>query len=120
MKFSQYINEKKDHPTHTYIDDTGKKWKRNDLLKLTEGIPIKTIKISFYWKKFPKWKIENIHDLSIHYNRIKNANLKYPLIVMEDKILDGWHRLVKAYSEGKSTIKAIEVTREAIYGKNGK
>ena len=39
------------------------------------------------------------------YNRILNANLKYPIIVHNNIIIDGIHRLTKAWLMGKKTIK---------------
>lgn len=43
-----------------------------------------------------------------HYNKIKNADLKYPIILHpEGSILDGRHRVIKALAEGKNKIKAV-------------
>ncbi len=39
-------------------------------------------------------------------NRIKKANLNYPIIITDDRIIDGMHRLSKAYLQNKKYIKA--------------
>ena len=40
------------------------------------------------------------------YNKIMESNLKYPIIVDKNNIIDGVHRLSKAYLFGKKKIKA--------------
>jgi disulfide oxidoreductase YuzD len=40
--------------------------------------------------------------------RIKDANLKYPIILYDGDIVDGVHRLCKTILENKSRIKAFE------------
>lgn len=42
--------------------------------------------------------------------RIKNADLKFPIIVGNNFVVDGVHRLTKAYLNGKKTIKAYIFT----------
>ena len=43
-------------------------------------------------------------------DRIKNADLKYPIILHKNYIVDGVHRLSKAFLDGKKTIKAYVFT----------
>lgn len=60
-------------------------------------------------KKFPR-----------HIKRIKNADLKYPLIVIEDKydkyggILDGNHRFAKMIQQNKRKVKIIYFTKKEL------
>jgi disulfide oxidoreductase YuzD len=60
-------------------------------------------------KKFPE-----------HIKRIKNADLKYPLIVLEDKydkygtILDGNHRFAKMIKENKRVVPIVYFTRKEL------
>jgi disulfide oxidoreductase YuzD len=42
------------------------------------------------------------HDM----DKIKNAELKYPIIIHNDNIIDGMHRLSKAYLQRKTHLKA--------------
>lgn len=39
--------------------------------------------------------------------RIKEADLKFPILVANGNIVDGVHRLVKAVQQGKTTLKAV-------------
>jgi len=54
----------------------------------------------------PKDVIDNPKKYKDDYNRILNANLKYPIVIANDNIVDGVHRLTKAYLENKKQIKA--------------
>ena len=57
-------------------------------------------------------------------NRIKKANLNYPIMI-DDKnnIIDGVHRLSKAYSQNKKYIKAYvfdkEIMKKFLVNNNG-
>lgn len=54
-----------------------------------------------------------VNEFITHYNRIKAADLSYPILVHQatpDEVIDGLHRLVKAITEGHTYIMAIEVT----------
>lgn len=63
------------------------------------------------WRKYGKKysPIEVLNDPS-HYDhdmeKIRNAELKYPIILHNDNIVDGMHRLSKAYLQKKSHLKA--------------
>ena len=54
----------------------------------------------------------------LHNNKIKRASLKYPIDIMKNKgrwlILDGLHRLVKAYQQGHTTIQVRKIPRSEI------
>jgi len=60
------------------------------------------------------------HKFPEHNERIKNADLKYPLIVMEDKydkygrILDGNHRFAKMIKENKRIIPIVYFTKKEL------
>jgi hypothetical protein len=56
------------------------------------------------------WRINSTYDFITHYKRVKDTDLKYP-ILLDDRgcICDGWHRVAKAIIEGKKYIKAIRI-----------
>jgi hypothetical protein len=56
------------------------------------------------------WRISSTYDFITHYKRVKDTDLKYP-ILLDDRgcICDGWHRVAKAIIEGKKYIKAIRI-----------
>lgn len=53
------------------------------------------------WNLTPREVIEGKPDTSEHLRRVHDADLKYPILIIRHKdkwvILDGIHRLVKAY-----------------------
>lgn len=62
------------------------------------------------WNLTP-WDVINKKDgTTKHQQKVQNADLRYPLIITRYKnrlvILDGVHRLVKAYIEGSTVVKA--------------
>lgn len=45
-----------------------------------------------------------------HSKRVNEANLDYPVLIDDrGNIANGWHRIVKAFIEGKGSIKAIKI-----------
>ncbi len=80
----------------------------------------------------PFWEVEDTDDYnltpwevvddpdkhSIHYKKIQEADLKYPIDIMENKgrwlILDGLHRLVKAHTQGLKKVMVRKIPREKI------
>jgi len=70
------------------------------------GDPMRKIKYSpsnvLANKSNPKYKDEIL--------RIKNANLRYPIMMDGKHVIDGMHRLTKAKLEGKKTLKAYVFT----------
>lgn len=61
----------------------------------------------------PKWEV--------HINKIKNADYEsYPIILIGNIIIDGMHRLVKAFVDGKSDVlvkRFNEVPQDVIINK---
>ena len=65
--------------------------------------------------------IENIDKYPEHYERIMNSDTSYPIDLLDNRpingkllMLDGLHRVVKLYLNGKKTIKARIVSRKFI------
>jgi hypothetical protein len=56
------------------------------------------------------YSIDDIDELTWHFNRVKHASLEYPIILdNKGSIADGWHRVMKAIIERKSHIKAVRI-----------
>lgn len=70
------------------------------------------------WNLTVRELITNPEKEPAHYEKVKNAQLEYPIeIYFFDgswKILDGVHRLCKALLEGKKTISVRKVTDDMI------
>jgi len=70
------------------------------------------------WNLTP-WNVINKVEGSIaHQERIKNSDLQFPILLLNKKgkwlIIDGVHRLVKAFQAGHKTIKAKIYTLEMV------
>ena len=80
----------------------------------------------------PFWEKEDTDDYNLtpwevinkekgtkeHRKKVADANLEYPIDIMENKgmwlILDGLHRLVKAYESGSKQVRVRKIPREKI------
>lgn len=58
--------------------------------------------------------LENPQKYKDHMRRIKKADLKYPIIIYDKFVIDGVHRLTKAYLEKKKIIKATVFTKDLL------
>lgn len=88
--------------SHTYSNGTHT-WFVRDLHRLSEELPIVQKKLSDFkeWDE-AVWDQElTIRQFAEHMKRVQDADLKYPILLSEDGwIMDGAHRLVKAFFLG--------------------
>lgn len=78
----------------------------------------------FFWENGGKYNlrprevIDHPEEHPEEYSRVMNANLSYPLDVMENKgrwlLLDGLHRLTKTVIEGRKTVLVRVIPRGRI------
>ena len=53
-----------------------------------------------------------INEVLKHHQKILNADYSYPIIISEDGlVMDGVHRICRAYIEGRKTISAVQFTQ---------
>ena len=50
-------------------------------------------------------------ELAEHLQQISRADYSHPILIFESKVIDGVHRLAKAYAEGQTSIKARIITQ---------
>ena len=103
-----------DDHSHTILKD-GKKhtWYVKRLWLLSAALPEFDYEVSLfdgydedYW--FGDRVKPTINKVIEHYNKIKNADYSYPIILSEDGlIMDGVHRIIRAHLEGQKTIRAV-------------
>ena len=90
------------------------------LIKLSKDLPIEYLdlsSISLDDTKFIIWKLDNVRDIVVHYERIKNSDLEKPIILRPDGvIMDGRHRIIKAISEGRRWLPAKRLTTNLLKG----
>ncbi len=74
------------------------------------------------WNLTPWAAVEGRSDSSEHKKKIDRADLSFPIVIIWNKerwvILDGIHRLAKAYLLGEKTMKVKVVTKDMVYFKN--
>lgn len=80
-----------------------------------ENIPIEYLKWNLEEKVWdnnatPNMVLANPNKYKKDMKRIKDADLKYPILIYNGEIIDGYHRLAKAVKENKKTIKARIIT----------
>lgn len=87
----------------------GKYWKDETLWKYAEGRKVVKVPVKDYiHKDFHGWNIHKFSDMAREIKAIESADLSYPILISGGmEIMDGCHRLVKAYLQGDKTINAI-------------
>ena len=58
----------------------------------------------------PRDVLNNRNNYKRHWHRIDAADLQYPIVVMDDDIVDGLHRLCKAVLEDYEYILVVQIT----------
>lgn len=87
-------------------------WRVPDLWKAAARKKVKTADPAFFFQDFStqRWgsPSEVERELDFHADRILHADMKYPIIVdTECHIIDGFHRMLRAYMEGHKNIKYV-------------
>lgn len=94
----------------------GKSWKGDDywleftLQEASKDLPVFDLPIAGIDIGFCPWDLENMEDIVYHFDRISKVDLKYPVILDNyGTLIDGFHRVCRALSEGKRTVKAVRL-----------
>ena len=91
--------------TYSFIkDDIKYTWEVEPLWRLAEGKKSVEWEIPSDFLSSWHWGLDHISD---HIERCLDVDLSYPILVHNNKVVDGTHRSVKALSLGKSKIRAI-------------
>jgi hypothetical protein len=88
-------------------------WWTDRLWDLTADLPVQRLKLADIaefdidcW--FQDRHVPSIREVAAHARRIFDADLAYPVIVCaEGRLMDGGHRLAKAWMEGRDDIAAV-------------
>lgn len=97
--------------TNEYIVD-GKYWSASKLIQWCKEKKYPTFKLLLAGVNlsFMPWSCDSLDDFIWHTKRIKEADLKYPIILDDyGRICDGYHRICKAILENKAEINAIRI-----------
>jgi len=83
------------------------RWYVSRLFELSRSLEVMDIPLK-HMNMYYQYEDLTLREMCGHMVAIKNAELKYPIILDEDgEIMDGRHRLMKAIIEGKETIKVV-------------
>ena len=79
------------------------------------GLPIwRDLDTGVFWRVRPLDVLRQPHRHTIHHQRIEAADLAVPVVAMENRgrlmLLDGYHRLTKAYRDGAAALPAKLLT----------
>lgn len=110
-----------DKHTFEYEDDSGRvrTWNVYRLWKLAKALPVEERSMQDFQDKVDLWLRftadkkggKTIVYLDVdHFYRIREADLDYPVILNASGtfIMDGMHRLMKAWLSGAKTIKVVQ------------
>jgi hypothetical protein len=91
-------------------------WDVDRLIALTAGLPPKAVPLAAIGElDEPFWfgggrEAATCRAVADHARLIAEADLKYPIILGADgRVMDGMHRVAKAYLEGRDAIWAVQL-----------
>jgi len=92
-------------------------WRMDQLWPLVPGLPVKKVRISdlvcfdeVCWFGGPRNILPTSRSIAEHARDIYEADLSYPIILSpKGDVLDGMHRICKAYLQGLEEIDAVQL-----------
>ncbi len=92
-------------------------WRMDQLWPLVPGLPVKKVRISdlvcfdeVCWFGGPRNILPTCRSIAEHARDIYEADLSYPIILSpKGDVLDGMHRICKAYLQGLEEIDAVQL-----------
>lgn len=93
----------------------GKFWKDETIWRAVKGMTPTPVRVSDLIRQDLVWNMGNLQDYAEEMRKVQDADLSYPIVLSTDYgIIDGAHRTVKAYLEGKAIIFAVILDIEQI------
>lgn len=88
----------------------GKHWTFSTLKNASKGLKPYDLQLSALDLNVSFAYSKTVYYFLFQLKRVMDANLDYPIIQAPDgEIIDGWHRIVRAIWDGKTTIKAVRL-----------
>lgn len=97
---------------NVFVNENGQYWTVPNLIQYCREKKYQVFKLPLAGVNIESlpWKVRTLDDFLWHSKRIKDADLKYPVLLDNyGKICDGYHRVCKAILEGCSEIDAIRI-----------
>lgn len=96
-----------------YYYKAGKSWDVTKLWEATKDNPQEDINIESFLQQGNYWNIGRFLDLAKEMQLVLKADYSFPIILDEEhELVDGAHRLVHAYLDGKKYIKGVIIKNE--------
>jgi len=94
-------------------------WRMDQLWELVAGLPVKKVRIKdlagfdeVRWFGGPLKILPTCRTIAEHARDIYEADLSYPIILSPSgEVLDGMHRIAKAYLQGIEEIDAVQLLK---------
>lgn len=96
-----------------YVGRDGCIWKESTLFKHAEDHAYNTYLdlTEDLMDTMLHWKTSNARDMANHIKRCQDCELDIPVTLSpEGKVLDGWHRIIKAWTYGMEQLPARKLT----------
>jgi hypothetical protein len=93
---------------HGYYHRAGKSWEAARLWEATKGNPQEDVNVESFLKQDNYWNIGSFLELAKEMQSVLKADYSFPVIIDEEhRLVDGAHRLVHAYLDGKTCVKGV-------------
>lgn len=100
---------------HGYYYKAGKSYEDVKLWEATKNNTKKDINVESFLKQDNYWNIRSFIELAKEIQLVLKADYSYPIILDEEyKLVDGAHRLIHAYIDGKTHIKGVIIRNEQL------
>ena len=91
-----------------FTNNQGEIWRVSRLIFLSQDLEVFDLPLKHLNIKNCYHSIDNMKDYLHHAQRIHDADLQYPIILDElGVVMDGFHRIIKAWVTKQETIKAV-------------
>ena len=96
-----------------YYHKAGKSWEDAKLWEATKDNPQEDINIESFLNQDNYWNMGSFKEFAKEMQLVLKADYSYPIILDEEyKLVDGAHRLVHAYIDGKTSIKGVIIKND--------
>ncbi|MDX1479675.1 MAG: hypothetical protein R3301_18310 [Saprospiraceae bacterium] len=83
-------------------------WDVDRLIEQSHGLPVIEVKLSEISTAQDFGPVTDCRSFAEHMQLVEETDLAYPIILCpENRVMDGLHRVIKAYRNGDDRIKAV-------------
>jgi len=98
-------------------------YRMHQFWELAEGLPVRKVRLGeldgfdqVRWFGGPRKILPTCRAIAEHARDIYEADLSYPIILSPSgEVLDGWHRICKAFIQGIEELEAVQLTTMPSY-----